>query len=156
MFCSQIFISKDLYLFIDDKKWFDIINICKLIILLKTIYIEIIKEFKSLDFRINVLLSKKSRMTQLNVKFKNINKDTNVLAFKNCDLDQKFTFDIIISLDFLLFEYFNYQFDLYERLLRLIVHGILHCLGFNDNNKYNDYLMQIKEDDCLKKIYNLI
>jgi len=63
--------------------------------------------------------------------------------------------DIFISIDRIKYnaKQFKVSFD-YE-LLRIVIHGVLHLLGYNDKQNQDKILMTSKEDEYLNRYYNV-
>tara|TARA_B100000886_G_C20291334_1_gene435548 strand:- start:2 stop:448 length:447 start_codon:yes stop_codon:yes gene_type:complete len=91
----------------------------------------------------SLLLTSSKKMKNLNLKFKNKNKSTDVLSFPNNDkfLNTDYLGDVAINFEIVdkrsKDTNFNYEFD------RMWVHGYLHLLGF-DHKKIKDFDKMIK------------
>ena len=86
-----------------------------------------------------------SEMTTLNSTYRKINKVTNVLAFPashqpNIELDYSFIGDIIICPDVLQEESVVQNIPLEAHWAHIVIHGVLHLLGYD----------HILEDDAAK------
>lgn len=103
------------------------------------------KEFSSFNISaINVVFVDEKEMQRLNKEYRNINDVTDVLSF-NLDAEG-FLGEIYIC-----HEYIEKTVEEYEEeLLRVIVHGILHLLGFEHKTKLDDISKQ-KEDMFVKQ-----
>ena len=86
----------------------------------------------------SLLLTSSKKMKNLNLKFKNKNKTTDVLSFPNNDkfINKDYLGDVAINFEIVdkrsRKTNFNYEFD------RMWVHGYLHLLGF-DHKKVKDF-----------------
>ena len=86
----------------------------------------------------SLLLTNSKKMKNLNLKFKNKNKPTDVLSFPNNDkfINKDYLGDVAINFEIVdkrsKKTNFNYEFD------RMWVHGYLHLLGF-DHKKVKDF-----------------
>ena len=120
------------------QKFFD--NICK----------KFPKKFRFLNKRayLTLLLSNNKRIKDLNRKFRNKNKHTDILSFpfeqKKRNLKDIYLGDIIIS-----FNYMNKPKNLNlkefkQKTIKIFIHGFLHLIGYN----------HIKEKDY-KKMFNM-
>ena len=91
----------------------------------------------------SLLLTSSKKMKNLNLKFKNKNKSTDVLSFTNNDkfLNADYLGDVAINFEIVdkrsKDTNFNYEFD------RMWVHGYLHLLGF-DHKKIKDFAKMSK------------
>ncbi len=109
-------------------------NICK----------KLPKKFRFLNKRayLTLLLSNNKRIKNLNRKFRNKNKHTDILSFpfeqKKRNLKEFYLGDIVIS-----FNYMNKPKNLNpkkfkEKTIKIFIHGFLHLLGY-DHIKEKDY-----------------
>ena len=114
------------------QKFFD--NICK----------KFPKKFRFLNKRayLTLLLSNNKRIKDLNRKFRNKNKHTDILSFpfeqKKRNLKDIYLGDIIIS-----FNYMNKTKNLNpkefkQKTIKIFIHGFLHLIGY-DHIKEKDY-----------------
>ena len=91
----------------------------------------------------SLLLTSSKKMRNLNLKFKNKNKSTDVLSFPNNDkfINKDYLGDVAINFEIVdkrsKKTNFNYEFD------RMWVHGYLHLLGF-DHKKIKDFAKMSK------------
>ena len=84
-------------------------------------------------------------LLEKNIFFLKHNTLTDVITFNYCE-DKKISGDILISIDRVIenAKLFNVTFS--NELDRVMVHGLLHLLGYNDKTKKDSKLMRIKED----------
>ncbi len=59
--------------------------------------------------------------------------------------------DIFISIDRVKDNAISYEVNFNDELLRIIIHGVLHLLGYEDKTKEQKSIMTLKEDEGLKK-----
>lgn len=97
------------------------------------------------------MLVDKKFMTGLNKKYRNENLPTDVLAFPN---DGVLLGDVVISLDACLSQSRQYHHSFEQELAILLVHGILHLLGFEDKEKNKQKEMRKREKKILEEIQN--
>ena len=88
---------------------------------------------------LNVIFSDDTNLSRLKLKYFNEDVLTDVLAFP-IQNDTKLEAEIYISYDRAISSSKEFNVSLNSELIRLIVHGILHLLGYRDN------------DDELKKV----
>jgi probable rRNA maturation factor len=108
-------------------------------------------------FSLTILLTDNSKMKNLNKKFRNKNKITDVLSFpnlSNADLKKKTNTEIYLGDIALSYEIinrrskdsnFNLEFD------KMWIHGYLHLLGYN-HKKVKDYKVMKKIEEKIIKI----
>lgn len=58
--------------------------------------------------------------------------------------------DIYISIDRVKDNSLTYGVDFKSELARVMVHGLLHLIGFNDKNEVDSDIMRIQEDKSLE------
>tara|TARA_B100000035_G_scaffold246531_1_gene215215 strand:- start:365 stop:826 length:462 start_codon:yes stop_codon:yes gene_type:complete len=128
------------------QEFFD--NICK----------KFPKKFRFLNKRVylTLLLSNNKRIKNLNSRFRNKNKHTDILSFpfkqKKSNPKEIYLGDIIIS-----FNYMNKPRDLNskefkKKTIKIFIHGFLHLIGY-DHIKEKDYKKMFNME---KKIFKSI
>lgn len=102
---------------------------------------------------ISILLSNDEKQQQLNLKWRNKDKSTNVLSFPQIAPfaplsgllgDISFAYETIISEC----EQLNIEFE--QHFTHLLVHGFLHLLGYDHQNERSAKIMEDKEIKILK------
>ena len=63
--------------------------------------------------------------------------------------------DIVISIDRVKENAHTFNVPFEQELHRVIIHGVLHLLGFKDKSESDAALMRSKEDECLKFLETL-
>ena len=120
---------------------------------------KVIKASKIQRNGITIRLSNDKDIKTFNLKWKGINKSTNILSFLNND--QVFSFennmiylgDIIISYDTLLKEVKIKKIDFKDHLSHILIHGILHLKGYTHNKEEDTRIMQNEEKRLLKNLH---
>ena len=119
---------------------------------------KVLKATKTHRTGLTIRLSNDKEIKAFNLKWKGINKSTNILSFLNND--KIFSFennmiylgDIIISYDTLLKEVKSRKIDFQDHLSHIVIHGILHLKGFTHNKEEDTRLMQNEEIRLLKNL----
>jgi len=98
-----------------------------------------------------------AEITQLNNTYRKKNKATNVLAFpadypEEIELDYPFLGDVIICPQVLEQESESLNIPLTAHLAHIIVHGVLHLLGFDHINEDDATIMQAIEIKLLAQL----
>jgi probable rRNA maturation factor len=99
---------------------------------------------------LSVLFVSSRRMKLLNTEYRGICKDTDVLSFPLLDKDihqgPVVLGDIVISVPKALEQADEFKTTFYQELLRLLIHGLLHLIGYDHEiNSYQKRKMQQKE-----------
>ena len=109
-----------------------------------------IKIFSEYDIEgINIVFVKSEYIQELNNEYRDIDAPTDVLSF---NVDEKKEGEIYICPEYV---YENFQGDAFEEeILRLIIHGTLHILGYDHTESMNDSpdekMFKIQEELLLK------
>lgn len=111
-------------------------------------YMKIFSEYPIEE--VNVVFVKEEYIQELNMEYRDIQAPTDVLSF-NIDEERKGG-EIYISPEYV---YRNFQGESFEEeILRLIVHGTLHILGYDHTESMNDSpeeeMFVLQEDLLLK------
>lgn len=107
--------------------------------------------FKSWDIDgVNIVFVKSEYIHELNMKYRGMNAPTDVLSFSQSDKQG----EIYISPEFVYTSFKGDEFE--EEILRLIIHGTLHILGYDHKESMNDSLeeemFRVQEELLLKYI----
>ena len=119
----------------------------------------IFTEFISYNFQLSVLLTNDAFIKQLNYKWRGINNPTNILSFpinNNIKIKKFILGDIVLSYQTIYKESYQNKISFKNHLLHLLVHGILHLLGYTHNYINDSLLMESLEINILSflNIYN--
>ena len=88
----------------------------------------------------------------MNKKYLKHNYFTDVITFGELE-DDKISGNIAISVDRVLDNSKRYGVRFDEELKRVMVHGLLHIIGYNDKTKKEKLTMSQKETDALKMFH---
>jgi probable rRNA maturation factor len=91
-------------------------------------------------------------MIQLHQDHSNISDTTDVLTFDNGSTDASIYADIAICCDVAKRALGDRSHNLNEELLLYVVHGILHCIGFDDHDEETHRKIHEEEDRVLTAI----
>lgn len=85
----------------------------------------------------------------INRQYLNHDTYTDIITFNNSNVEGIIMSDIFISVERVK-ENAKTQEVLFEtELLRVLIHGVLHLIGFNDKTDEEKTLMRKKEDECI-------
>ncbi|MCD6388759.1 MAG: pyridoxine 5'-phosphate synthase [Desulfobulbaceae bacterium] len=111
------------------------------------------------DSELSILLVKDSRMAELNEAYRHKAKPTNVLSFPMSDeqsAEDGLLGDIVISVDTARREAQQNKITLHSRVTKLLIHGLVHLLGYDHERSEKDYLlMEEKEKILSDQLLNL-
>ena len=109
-----------------------------------------------LNHEISVLLTNDEEIRELNKKYRNIDKPTNVLSFSiTSDTivnELRMIGDIVISKEKILSEAKDQNKTFNDHLAHIVIHGFLHLLNFTHDSKEDSTIMENKEVELLKMI----
>ncbi|WP_375638365.1 MULTISPECIES: rRNA maturation RNase YbeY [unclassified Bartonella] len=106
---------------------------------------------------ISLLFTDDEHMAQINAQWRNKNKSTNVLSFPAFPLKAgnrpgPILGDIIIARETVVFEAEKEGKTFQDHLIHMIVHGILHLLGYDHETDDEAYKMEKLEREILQKL----
>ena len=95
---------------------------------------------------ISIIFVSDTYITGLNKQFFNKNRPTDVIAFTMNEEGEKLEGEVYISVDTAEKQAKEYNVELAEELMRLVVHGLLHLTGYDDNKENEQKVMKERED----------
>jgi rRNA maturation RNase YbeY len=128
--------------------------------IMNTDFIALIKEkelnlylnetWPDLKMQVEFLFVSSSEMMEYNNQFLNHNYDTDILTF-NLSTDNSFIIgQCILSINKIKENAVDYNESIESELNRVIYHGILHLIGYNDETKNQKLVMRDLENSFLK------
>ena len=111
-----------------------------------------------IDHEVSILATDDNYIKKLNEKYRMKNSVTNVLSFQqnfminNKHVKKIILGDIVISLEKVKSESIFQSKKFYDHLSHLVLHGFMHLLGYEHNNKKNAKIMEEKEISILSKL----
>lgn len=124
--------------------------------IVRKVILELSKELNISISSVNVSFVDNKEILEINGKYLNHHFTTDILTFNyngsNTDLDG----EIIISYDDAIENAKRFNTTGKEEYLRLIIHGILHLVGYDDQQKNDKLKMKRKETSLVKKLNYLI
>ncbi|WP_167964453.1 rRNA maturation RNase YbeY [Saonia flava] len=98
---------------------------------------------------INYIFCDDRYLLEINKKYLNHDTYTDIITF-DYSAGNLISSDIFISIDRVRENAANLDVDFEEELLRVMSHGILHLLGFNDKTEDEKAQMRVKENEMIK------
>ena len=113
---------------------------------IKKILENLFKDQKILEAKLSIILSNKFLLNKLKKNYFNIDQFTDVIAFNLEDKNEPVDGEVYISIDDVLDNAHRYKEPFNLEFKRVLIHGTLHLLGFEDNTNENKTIMTKLED----------
>lgn len=104
------------------------------------------------SLEINFLNS--GQIEEINSKYLNHNYSTDIITFNYSDEKSKLDGEIFISIEDAKNNAKKFKVFFENEIVRLIIHGILHMIGYDDTEPELKRRMKRKENEMVKKIWN--
>lgn len=104
---------------------------------------------------INYIFCSDNYLLDLNIKFLNHNFYTDVITFDYSE-NNRIAGDIYISTERVLNNSVIFEQNYSDELIRVISHGLLHLLKYNDKELVEIELMRMKESEIMNKYFTSI
>ena len=104
-------------------------------------------ENKELD-EVSIIFCSDDYLLTMNNEYLQHDYYTDIITFDYC-IDNQVVGDLFISIDRVMDNANLNQVSFDNELLRVMVHGILHLIGFKDKSDEDSKLMRLKEDEYL-------
>ncbi|MGV8877961.1 MAG: rRNA maturation RNase YbeY [Sphingobacteriaceae bacterium] len=101
---------------------------------------------------LNFIFSSDAYLLSINKQYLDHHTFTDVITFDNAEVKGVIVSDIFISIARVTENAIKYKVDFSDELHRVMVHGILHLLGYTDKKESDKRLMTIKENLYLSKM----
>ena len=95
-------------------------------------------------------------MLDINNKYLDHDYYTDIITFDNSDRELEIEGDIFISIDRVRENAKSNNIQITDELNRVIIHGLLHLMGYNDKSADEKKVMSEKEDACLSLLSNKV
>jgi len=113
-----------------------------------------IQKEKSLLGDINFIFTSDNYLLNINKEYLSHNYYTDIVTFNYCQ-NKTINRDIFISIETVKNNSKRFSVTLIEELHRVIIHGVLHLIGYDDQNNEEKALMREKENYYLDRLKNL-
>lgn len=123
-------------------------------VIIKNWISNIIKNYNYKIGNLNIIFVNDSYLLKLNLKYLNKNTLTDIITFDYNNNDY-IEGDLYISIERVKDNSEIYSTDFSNEILRVIIHGIFHLLGFNDQTQDQIEIMRFKENEALTQVAGL-
>ena len=98
---------------------------------------------------LNYIFCSDEYLKKINIQYLKHNTYTDIITFNYNPSESEIEGEIYISVDRVRENAKSFDSDFQTELHRVLIHGVLHLLGFNDKSKREKSLMREKEDTYL-------
>jgi rRNA maturation RNase YbeY len=116
---------------------------------------EIIESYRKSLGTVNIIFTSNSYLLEINQKYLNHNYFTDVITFDYSE-SLLISGDVFVSIDQVKVNSKDMASSFESELLRVIVHGVLHLLGFKDSNEEETQQIREKEDEALLLLEGIV
>lgn len=108
------------------------------------------KVFKDYPKEASLILVSLDEIHQMNKTYRYIDRPTDVLSFESGE--EEYIGDIFVSIDKVVSQAKDYGHSVTREAAFLLVHGILHLLGYDHMIKEDEIVMFTKQDEIMKEL----
>ncbi|MBI72475.1 MAG: rRNA maturation RNase YbeY [Candidatus Marinimicrobia bacterium] len=102
---------------------------------IQTLIEELLTEHKIPQGSVSIILSNKMLLNKLKMDYFGLNQFTDVITFNLEDENEPLEGEIYISIDDIIENAKIFEVSINEEFKRVLIHGVLHLIGFEDKNK---------------------
>jgi probable rRNA maturation factor len=106
------------------------------------------KESKSVDW-VNFIFCTDRFLRKMNKEYLEHDYNTDIITFDISETKKKIAGDIFISIDRIKSNAKTFSTTFTDELHRVMIHGVLHLIGYDDSDSVLKAKMRGKEDECL-------
>ena len=109
-------------------------------------------ESKYTKIGISIIISNDEYLRNLKIKYFNMDIFTDVITFNLSDNDKNLDAEIYISWERVSENTRKYKQEINDEMKRVIIHGCLHLVGFNDSTEKEKIYMREKEQEYINNM----
>ena len=121
---------------------------------IKSLFKNILIDYNHKSASISIILSNQKLLNELKQQYFNVDQFTDVIAFNLEDKNEDIDGEVYVSIDDILKNSIEYKTEFNEEFSRILIHGCLHLLGFDDTTDVEKKEMTKLENkylSCLNK-----
>lgn len=111
---------------------------------------DVCKVFENYNNELSLILINNNEIHKMNKEYRSIDRPTDVLSFESDEED--YIGDIFISIEKVVEQAIEYNHSTNREFAFLLVHGILHLLGYDHMIKEDEEIMFKKQDEIMKEL----
>lgn len=115
-----------------------------------------VKNEKCFVGELNFIFCSDEYLLKINQEYLNHDTYTDIITFDNGEEEGEITGDIFISIERVNENAAQFKINSDTELQRVMIHGVLHLIGFPDKKPDEKALMTLKENQYLETILNLL
>jgi probable rRNA maturation factor len=119
-------------------------------VFLRNWLIKIAKKHYKVIGEVQYIFCNDAYLQTINWKYLKHKSLTDIITFQY-DHTKYISADIYISVDMVKANANKFNVTYEEELLRVIIHGLLHCIGFKDKNELDEKIMRKEEEESIFK-----
>jgi probable rRNA maturation factor len=101
---------------------------------------------------LSFLLENDEEVLRVNQQYLQHDFYTDIITFDNT-VGKELSADILISMDRVKDNALLHKVDFSNEFLRVLAHGILHCIGYTDKSDSESEIMRKEEDHCIEMFH---
>lgn len=102
------------------------------------------------NFNLNYIFCNDAYLLEINKQYLDHDYFTDIITFNNSESEELLEGDIYISIDRVTENATDFKTPFEVELRRVMIHGLLHLLGFDDTTEALKTQMRLKEDEYLQ------
>ena len=114
---------------------------------------DVIRDFEKQSGEINFIVTNDKSINKINIQYLNTDTFTDVITFNFSEEDAVVSGDVYISIERVEENAKKFRVSVEEEFRRILIHGILHLLGYNDSVAKDKRRMTRLENKFLRR-YN--
>jgi probable rRNA maturation factor len=111
-----------------------------------------IQNYRQKLIEINYIFCDDAYLHQINVEYLDHDTLTDIITFDNSEMEGEIESDIFISVERVRENAEKFAVEFEYELHRVMIHGVLHLLGYRDKSEAEQIKMRQLENECLQKL----